>query len=151
MTLKSLTILDLDLVDSNEAILVLNNLPNVQILNGKNTNDDEEEEYDDDNNENIKTRNQLEEIEEDKNVENNSNYISSDNNLLNNDYTPRIDGIHDNNINNNINKSYKEKSINKHTDEIQNNKNDDESHNTPLYDRIISADSNKKIINNCKF
>ena len=44
MTLKSLTILDLDLVDSNEAILVLNNLPNVQILNGKNTNDDEEEE-----------------------------------------------------------------------------------------------------------
>ena len=90
MTLKSLTILDLDLVDSNEAILVLNNLPNVQILNGKNTNDDEEEEYDDDNNENIKTRNQLEEIEEDKNVENNSNYISSDNNLLNNDYTPRI-------------------------------------------------------------
>ena len=36
MTLKSLTILDLDLVDSNEAILVLNNLPNVQILNGKN-------------------------------------------------------------------------------------------------------------------
>ena len=148
MTLKSLTILDLDLVDSNEAILVLNNLPNVQILNGKNTNDDEEEEYDDDNNENIKTRNQLEEIEEDKNVENNSNYISSDNNLLNNDYTPRIDGIHDNSINNNINKSYKEKSINKHTDEIQNNKNDDESHNTPLYDRIISADSNKKIIAN---
>ena len=148
MTLKSLTILDLDLVDSNEAILVLNNLPNVQILNGKNTNDDEEEEYDDDNNENIKTRNQLEEIEEDKNVENNSNYISSDNNLLNNDYTPRIDGIHDNSINNNINKSYKEKSINKHTDEIQNNKNDDEGHNTPLYDRIISADSNKKIIAN---
>ena len=148
MTLKSLTILDLDLVDSNEAILVLNNLPNVQILNGKNTNDDEEEEYDDDNNENIKTRNQLEEIEEDKNVENNSNYISSDNNLLNNDYTPRIDGIHDNSINNNINKSYKEKSINKHTDEIQNNKNDDERHNTPLYDRIISADSNKKIIAN---
>ena len=148
MTLKSLTILDLDLVDSNEAILVLNNLPNVQILNGKNTNGDEEEEYDDDNNENIKTRNQLEEIEEDKNVENNSNYISSDNNLLNNDYTPRIDGIHDNSINNNINKSYKEKSINKHTDEIQNNKNDDESHNTPLYDRIISADSNKKIIAN---
>ena len=35
MTIKSLTILDIDLIDSNEAILVLNNLPNVQILNGK--------------------------------------------------------------------------------------------------------------------
>ena len=39
MTIKSLTILDIDLIDSNEAILVLNNLPNVQILNGKSTRD----------------------------------------------------------------------------------------------------------------
>ena len=43
-TLKSLTVLDLDLVDSNEAMIVLNNLPNVQMLNGKSTKDDDEEE-----------------------------------------------------------------------------------------------------------
>ena len=151
MTLKSLTILDLDLVDSNEAILVLNNLPNVQILNGKNTNDDEEEEYeeeDKDNNENIKTGKHLEEIEEDKNIENNSNYISSDNNLVSNNFTPRSDGMYNNNLNGNINKTEKEKTIKKIVNEIQNNKNENEKHNTPLYDRIITADSNKKIISN---
>ena len=74
MTLKSLTILDIDLIDSNEAILVLNNLPNVQILNGKNTKEEEEEFEEDENNENINTGNHLEEIQEDKNMENNSNY-----------------------------------------------------------------------------
>ena len=42
--MKSLTELDIDLIDSNEAMLVLNNLPNVQILNGKSTKDDEDEE-----------------------------------------------------------------------------------------------------------
>ena len=36
--------MDIDLIDSNEAMLVLNNLPNVQILNGRSTKDDDEEE-----------------------------------------------------------------------------------------------------------
>ena len=91
MTLKSLTILDIDLIDSNEAILVLNNLPNVQILNGKNTKEEEEEFEEDENNENINTGNHLEEIQEDKNMENNSNYISSENNIASNNFTPRND------------------------------------------------------------
>ena len=43
-TIKSLTELDIDLIDSNEAMLVLNNLPNVQILNGRSTKDDDEDE-----------------------------------------------------------------------------------------------------------
>ena len=44
--IKSLTQLNIDLIDSSEAMLVLNNLPNVQILNGRSTKeeDDDEEE-----------------------------------------------------------------------------------------------------------
>ena len=108
-TIKSLTELDIDLIDSNEAMLVLNNLPNVQILNGRSTKDDDDEEEDNAgegeyeenaemnpalHNENINNiynnelnnRNnhlypQMEEIQEDKNLENNSNYVSEKNNL----------------------------------------------------------------------
>ena len=94
-------------------MLVLNNLPNVQILNGRSTKDEDDEEEDNgegggelaDNIENdeinnhvmhnvninniynneITNRNnhlypQMEEIEEDKNLENNSNYVSETNN-----------------------------------------------------------------------
>ena len=125
MTLKSLTILDIDLIDSNEAILVLNNLPNVQILNGKNTKEEEEEFEEDENNENINTGNHLEEIQEDKNMENNSNYISSENNIASNNFTPRndftsrSDGIHNNKLNGNI--------INNETETINDKK--DETNN----------------------
>ena len=106
-TIKSLTELDIDLIDSNEAMLVLNNLPNVQILNGRSTKDDDEDEEEEeeengdeimvndiDNNQGIKIHNKytneinrlnnlypkIEEIEEYKNSENNSNYISESNN-----------------------------------------------------------------------
>ena len=49
------------MIDSNEAMLVLNNLPNVQILNGRSTKDEDDEEEDNgdgggefaDNNENV--------------------------------------------------------------------------------------------------
>ena len=41
-----MTELDIDLIDSNEAMLVLNNLPNVQILNGRSTKDEDDEEED---------------------------------------------------------------------------------------------------------
>ena len=105
-TLKSLTELDIDLIDSNEAMLVLNNLPNVQILNGRSTKDDEDDEEDEsaveeqgeinetENNEKQNINNKysneisnrlnhlypkMEEIEEYKNSENNSNYISESN------------------------------------------------------------------------
>jgi len=156
MTLKSLTILDIDLIDSNEAILVLNNLPNVQILNGKNTKEEEEEFEEDENNENINTGNHLEEIQEDKNMENNSNYISSENNIASNNFTPRndftsrSDGIHNNKLNGNIINNETEV-INKKNDEtnneVQNTKvTNKEKPNTILYDKIISDESNKKII-----
>ena len=46
-TIKSLTELDIDLIDSNEAMLVLNNLANVQILNGRSTKDDDDDEEED--------------------------------------------------------------------------------------------------------
>ena len=155
MTLKSLTILDIDLIDSNEAILVLNNLPNVQILNGKNTKEEEEEFEEDENNENINTGNHLEEIQEDKNMENNSNYISSENNIASNNFTPRndftsrSDGIHNNKLNGNIINNETEV-INKKNDEtnneVQNTKvTNKEKPNTILYDKIISDESNKKI------
>ena len=98
-TLKSLTELDIDLIDSNEAMLVLNNLPNGQILNGRSTKDDEDDEEDEsaieeqgeinemENNEEQNINNKysnhlypkMEEIEEYKNSENNSNYISESN------------------------------------------------------------------------
>ena len=155
MTLKSLTILDIDLIDSNEAILVLNNLPNVQILNGKNTKEEEEEFEEDENNENINTGNHLEEIQEDKNMENNSNYISSENNIASNNFTPRndftsrSDGIHNNKLNGNIINNETE-TINDKKDETNNvNQNtkdtNKEKPNTILYDKIMSDESNKKI------
>ena len=155
MTLKSLTILDIDLIDSNEAILVLNNLPNVQILNGKNTKEEEEEFEEDENNENINTGNHLEEIQEDKNMENNSNYISSENNIASNNFTPRndftsrSDGIHNNKLNGNIINNETE-TIKEKKDEtnnvIQNTKDTNkEKPNTILYDKIMSDESNKKI------
>ena len=101
--LTCLTKLDIDLIDSNEAMLVLNNLPNVQILNGRSTKDDDDDEEDEniddelpeineiENNEEqnldnkynneLNNRNnhlfpKMEEIEEYKNSENNSNYVS---------------------------------------------------------------------------
>ena len=155
MTLKSLTILDIDLIDSNEAILVLNNLPNVQILNGKNTKEEEEEFEEDENNENINTGNHLEEIQEDKNMENNSNYISSENNIASNNFTPRndftsrSDGIHNNKLNGNIINNETE-TINDKKEETNNvNQNtkdtNKEKPNTILYDKIMSDESNKKI------
>ena len=155
MTLKSLTILDIDLIDLNEAILVLNNLRNVQILNGKNTKEEEEEFEEDENNENINTGNHLEEIQEDKNMENNSNYISSENNIASNNFTPRndftsrSDGIHNNKLNGNIINNETE-TINDKKDEtnnvIQNTKDTNkEKPNTILYDKIMSDESNKKI------
>ena len=45
--IKSLNELYIDLVDSNQAMIVLNNLPNVQLLNGRNTKDDDDEEEED--------------------------------------------------------------------------------------------------------
>ena len=190
--IKNLTELDIDLIDSNEAMLVLNNLPNVLKLNGRNTKDDDDEEEDNgeeegfidtiknndiDNqnmihNDNININNvynneisnrndylhpQMEEIEEDKNLENNSNYVSSDNN-------------NDNNILNNFNsygaanekektngnkkmtrniKNLNEKELNPKIGEnnIESNTDGIFQPNSLLYDKIIANNSNKKNAN----
>ena len=148
MTIKSLTILDMDLIDSNEAILVLNNLPNVQILNGKSTKEEEEEEFEEEYNGEIKTGNYLEEIAEDKNMENNSNYISSDNNIISNDLSARSAEFPNNNINWNINNNEREVNNKEKTNDIKKNQKIDIKSNNLLYEKIMSDDSNKKIISN---
>ena len=148
MTIKSLTILDMDLIDSNEAILVLNNLPNVQILNGKSTKEEEEEEFEEEYNGEIKTGNYLEEIAEDKNMENNSNYISSENNIISNDLSARSAEFPNNNINWNINNNEREVNNKEKTNDIKKNKKIDIKSNNLLYEKIMSDDSNKKIISN---
>ena len=103
-------------------MLVLNNLPNVQILNGKSTKDEDDDDDDDeededrssnDNNEHNEIKNnrnnhlypQMEEIEEDKNMENNnSNYVSGENNN-NNNYNNSYENINKDNINGNVSNS----------------------------------------------
>lgn len=191
--IKNLTELDIDLIDSNEAMLVLNNLPNVLKLNGRNTKDDDDEEEDNGegeefidtlknnneidnhniiNHDNININNvynneinnrndylhpQMEEIEEDKNLENNSNYVSSDNN-------------NDNNILNNFNsygaanekektngskkmtrniKILKEKEFSPKIGEnnIESNTDGIFQPNSLLYNKIIANNSNKKNAN----
>ena len=140
-------------------MLVLNNLPNVQMLNGRSTKDDEDEEEDDeekesnDNNEdedisgvNNHLYPQMEEIEEDKNMENNnSNYVSvENNNTFDNNNKDSIHG----------NKNDKNEAIN---DKISvpklNIKNNNEreaekeaKNNTDLFNKIISDNSNKNLI-----
>ena len=162
-------------------MLVLNNLPNVQILNGRSTKDEDDEEEDNgdgggefaDNNENdeinnhvihnvninniynneITNRNnhlypQMEEIEEDKNLENNSNYVSETNN----------NEITENNIKNfnsygvinekeKANENYKDKkitrNINNLNEKVFNPKIDSNGDglyqpNELLYDKIVS-------------
>ena len=148
MTIKSLTILDMDLIDSNEAILVLNNLPNVQILNGKTTKEEEEEEFEEEYNGEIKAGNYLEEIAEDKNMENNSNYISSENNIISNDLSARSAEFPNNNINWNINNNEREVNNKEKTNHTKKNQKIDIKSNNLLYEKIMSDDSNKKIISN---
>lgn len=93
---KALVVLNIDLVDSNEAMLVLNKLPNIQVLNGRSTKEeDEEEEREDDeedDNDNERESNvnkiascmysDLEPIEEMQNFESNRNYYSDYNNNI---------------------------------------------------------------------
>ena len=196
-----MTELDIDLIDSNEAMLVLNNLPNVQILNGRSTKDedDEEEENPDgegeyeENNENEELENQvnsihkdniriykndiinrnnhlhpqMEEIEEDKNLENNSNYVSEANNNTTNNKeisnTKEFNSNKDenrenekNNWNNNEKENKKTRNINNLNEKDLIQKNDSNNNidedkqlqpNTLLYDKIISDNSNQKVIN----
>ena len=155
MTIKSLTILDIDLIDSNEAILILNNLPNVQILNGKSTKEDDEEEYEDDekdynetDNNNISKGNKkykkMEEIIEDKNMESNSNYISNENNNnTSKKLTPKSKEKNDINGNININQ---QKKINEEIPIKEEENSDNINKNKLLYNKIISDTPFKKII-----
>ena len=156
-------------------MLVLNNLPNVQMLNGRSTKDEEEEEEEDDNgegegeendeidnqrniNENININHiyknevsyrnnhlysQMEEIEEDKNLEN--NYITEGNNNNN-----EINRNENNDNNNEKNNSYgepneKEKKITKNTPQIDSNIDHQLQPNILLYNKIVSNSQNKKI------
>ena len=166
-TLKSLTELDIDLIDSNEAMLVLNNLPNVQILNGRSTKDDdyeeEEENGDEDlgeindieNNEESNINNKysneisnrlnhlypkMEEIEEYKNSENNSNYISDSNHRTKtHDQGDNID-INENNENINNSETDNDISSNRDKDNINNSK-----------DKEKKATRNKNVLNDKEF
>jgi len=155
-------------------MLVLNSLPNVQMLNGRSTKDEEEEEEDDNgegegeenneidnkrnNNENDKINHiykneigyrnnhlypQMEEIEEDKNLEN--NYITEGNNNNNE--------INQNENNDNYidkNNSYgepneKEKKITKNIPQMNSNIDHQLQPNILLDNQIVSNNQNKKI------
>ena len=106
-----MTELDLDLVNSEQAMLVLNSLPNVQILNGKSTKeDDDEEEYD-----NNYMSEQMEEIKEDKNLEEGSNYNSGNKNI--NSFNNNKDEK-ENSTMKNIEKSDKKISLGKDSEEM---------------------------------
>ena len=160
--------MDIDLIDSNEAMLVLNNLPNVQILNGRSTKDDDEEEEEEnieddlgeikelDNNEEQEIKNKynndmnnrhnnhlysrMEEIEEYKNSENNSNYISDSNQK-----TKTMDNmdINEQNENININNSETENEINSSSKDKENLNNSKEK------DKKITR--NKNVLNEKEF
>ena len=179
-------------------MLVLNNLPNVQILNGRSTKDDDDdeeeniegegeygennegEEYDNQrnmlHNENINSINnrnshlypQMEEIEEDKNLEN--NYISETNNNenINKDNNNNNDtNTNDNNIKDlnsyganekelsDSNSKEKKMKINENpinekdiNVKIDSNPDDQFKPNSLLFDKIMSDNSKKKIILN---
>ena len=198
-----MTELDIDLIDSNEAMLVLNSLPNVQILNGRSTKDEDDEEEEEnpdregeyeENNENEEIENhsnemhkenrniykneiinmnnhlypQMEEIQEDKNLENNSNYVSEANiNDVNTNKESNTKdfnsygGEHFENEKSNWtnkekenkmtrnNNTLKEKEYNKKI-EFNDNMEGQLQPNTLLYDKIISDNSNKKIIDSNK-
>ena len=167
--MKSLTELDIDLIDSNEAMLVLNNLPNVQILNGKSTKDDEDEEEEEngdedlgeinementeDSNRNNKYNNELsnrlnhlypkmEEIEEYKNSENNSNYISDSNNKTKTNHTGDNIDINDNNENINITETDNENNY-------SSSKKRENSNNSREKDKKVTR--NKNVLNEKEF
>ena len=185
-TIKSLTELYIDLIDSNQAMLVLNNLPNVIMLNGKSTKDEDDDEdgegeYEENNEieemenkgnwnninkENVNSINhrnshlypQMEEIEEDKNLEN--NYISenNDNDNNNNEYNTNSENSMKRSISYNGNEKEKENLINKEKKMTRNintlsekefNPKKDSNNDgllQPNYDKNISNNSNKKII-----
>ena len=151
-------------------MLVLNSLPNVQILNGRSTRDDEEDEEEEEResneNEEIekkekkeKNRNnhffpQMEEIEEDKNLENNSNYVSNENNNLNNlndIMTSNNNKVNGNNVNNKTNLHSKgNTNIPKlNFSEKKDINNDIEGKtNSLLYEKIISNNSKNNLMPN---
>ena len=134
-------------------MLVLNNLPNVQVLNGRSTKDEDDDEevegegeYGDNNeneednqgnifhNENINSINnrnshlypQMEEIEEDKNLEN--NYISETNNDNNNENNDNNNANNNDNNNDNNNKDNMD-----NNDADLNNNNDNNIKDLDLY------------------
>ena len=127
-------------------MLVLNSLPNVQTLNGRSTKDDddeeeedEEKEYNENNNENqnrnlMNIRNnhffpQMEEIEEDKNMENNYNSYENNTNKepINGNNNSEQQGTPEINI------------------QLNNEEEEGEKQNqAPLFNQIISDNSNKK-------
>ena len=154
-------------------MLVLNNLPNVQILNGRSTKDDEEDDEEEDeresnenereNSENNRNKHffpQMEEIEEDKNMENNSNYVSNNENNNNSKEVESFGNQNLDKINGNINNAKIENSINYKKDKINipklnigekkepTNTEEENKPNILLYDKIISNNSNKNLARN---
>ena len=85
------------MINSNEAMLVLNKLPNIQILNGRSTKEEDDEEEATGSNNNNHLYVGMEQIEEVKNLESNSNYLSDNNNAVSNNInsTPTNKGKED--------------------------------------------------------
>ena len=150
---KALVVLNIDLVDSNEAMLVLNKLPNIQVLNGRSTKEeDEEEEREDDeedDNDNERESNvnkiascmysDLEPIEEMQNFESNRNYYSEYNNnnsgVKKKDKEIQDDNDNDNNVNGDI-------------DERKDNDNEEDDNNDNEEEEVNDVESSNNNDNN---
>ena len=151
-------------------MLVLNNLPNVQILNGRSTKDDDDEEEDENGDEDLgeindtennqesnvnnKYSNELsnrlnhlypkmEEIEEYKNSENNSNYVSDSNHRTKTQ--DQGDNIYINENNENVNNSETDNDNNN----FSSNREKDNMNNSK--DKEKKATRNKNVLNDKEF
>ena len=130
-----MTELYIDLIDSNEAMMVLNNLPNVQLLNGKNTKDDDDDEEFEDIEEEGEAEVELEENNEFGQKENIKNenikiYNNEINNRNNNHHLyPKMEKIEEDKNSNYVSENNKELNENKIKDiniNIHDDKIDDE-------------------------
>ena len=134
------------MINSNEAMLVLNKLPNIQILNGRSTKEEDTEEEDDEEEATGSNNNNhlyvgMEQIEEVKNLESNSNYLSDNNNAVSNNInsTPTNKGKEDLE---NLTQSSQKNNINVDEEVNENEEESESNHSSPQ--------SNKKEENNKK-
>lgn len=154
------------MINSNEAMLVLNKLPNIQILNGRSTKEEDTEEEDDEEEATGSNNNNhlyvgMEQIEEVKNLESNSNYLSDNNNVINNiNSTPTNKGkedlenmtqsSHKNNINDNVDEDVNEEENNNLTENEKEEENKEKKTESIKEFSIKNEQSSHKIDFNSK-